>query len=59
MTDANITSVDNIEQFGKPPEGVAKRWKSEIDLFESQNKDWFDCAKDIEKLYRNEKNGIR
>lgn len=46
--------VESPESFGKGPQGEAKRWKAEVDLFEQQQANfWTRCGR-ITKRYRND-----
>lgn len=46
--------VESAASFGKGPQGEAKRWKAEVDLFEQQQANfWTRCGR-ITKRYRND-----
>lgn len=46
--------VESPKSFGKGPQGQAKRWKAEVDLFESQQATFWERCGRITKRYRND-----
>src|SRR5688572_12280912 len=46
--------VESPKSFGKGPTGQAKRWKAEVDLFESQQATFWERCDRIKKRYRND-----
>lgn len=46
--------VESPKSFGKGPQGQAKRWKAEVDLFESQQATFWERCDRIRKRYRND-----
>src|SRR5688572_18883451 len=46
--------VESPKSFGKGPQGQAKRWKAEVDLFESQQSTFWERCERIRKRYRND-----
>lgn len=52
---ADAQSVETTDEFGKNPEGVARRWKTEIDLAKKDRQKWMKQVKDIVKRYRDER----
>jgi hypothetical protein len=47
-------AVETIEDFGKPPENVAKRWIAELDLYNDQSDRFWRQGENILKRYRDE-----
>jgi hypothetical protein len=55
MADPGATPpVESPASFGKGPQGQAKRWKAEVDLFESQQQTFWERCDRIKKRYRND-----
>lgn len=54
----NQASVDTLKDFGPAPEGIAKRYVAEIDLYEKLTQDWRERAKKIVDRYRDERTDV-
>lgn len=48
-------SVDTVAQLERTPQGVVKRWVSELDIARNAEKDWRKCVDGAWKLYKSEK----
>src|SRR6187399_111635 len=54
----SVQSVDTVADFGKGPEGQAKRWKAELDSAKRAEENWVKRAGDTIKRYRDERDAI-
>jgi|SRR5215472_2296787 len=50
-------AVESVEDFGKGPEGEAKRWHAEIKQAQKECADWWKMAREILQRYRDERAG--
>lgn len=57
-TAGNQATAETVKDFGEPPEGIAKRYIAEIDLYEALTKDWKKRAKGIVDRYRDERQDL-
>lgn len=48
------SAVETLEDFGPPPESVAKRWIAELDLYNQQSDRWCKRAEGIISRYRDD-----
>lgn len=48
------TSVETIEDFGEPPQSVAKRWHAELDLYNDQSDQFTRQSENIIRRYRDQ-----
>lgn len=52
---AESRTVEAVSEFGKNPQGIARRWATEISLAKKDREKWRKQVKDIVKRYRDER----